>query len=93
MTKYLNNHNLYKLPDYYKFYANFRNNYIYDDRIGSCSSIVELHYIIQNKYNKEVEKNIKFFINEKFTDLTDKEKKKLKENLIKAEEFTPSVRY
>jgi len=92
MSKYLNNHNLYKLPDYIKFYSNFIN-YIYDDKISSCNNIVELHYLIQKNYQKEVEKNITDYIESNFIDLTKNEKKELLENLIKAEQFTPSVRY
>lgn len=93
MSKYLNKHDLYKLPDKVSFRCNFRKNYIYDDKINNCNSSLELYLIQEYKFRLEAVKNVMDFINENFGDLNDNEKKILLTNLIKAEQFTPAKRY
>tara|TARA_Y100000389_G_scaffold95721_1_gene92387 strand:+ start:229 stop:519 length:291 start_codon:yes stop_codon:yes gene_type:complete len=93
MSKYLNKHDLYKLPDRSSFEDNFRKNYIYDDKINNCNSSLELFLIQKYKFLQEEVENVMNFINENFGDLNDNEKKILLTNLIKAEQFTPAKRY
>ena len=93
MSKYLNAHDLYKLPCRFNFHDNFRKKYIYDDRINNCNNSGELYMLGQEKLIEEIINNVMIFIDENFADLSNKEKKILCNNLLNAEQFTPAERY
>ena len=93
MGKYLNHHDLYKLPCHLNFHVNFRKNYINDDRINNCNDAGEIYTLGQEKLIEETINNVRVFVNKNFNDLTNKEKNILCNNLLKAEQFTPAKRY
>lgn len=88
---YKNYHNLYKLPYFspYKYIEELKNKYKTYDLMDSNNK----SKLRRLAYEEEVEKIRRDFINKNFDDLNDDEKDILLNNLIKAEQFSPTERY
>jgi hypothetical protein len=90
---YNNTHNFYKLPTKHNFSRKFyyemnKNNktFVYMDHTNK-------HTLMSLAYKEELINIRKKFINDKFPDLTEKDKNTLLNNLIKSEQFTPTIMY